>query len=291
MIKQQEKKGSLVSVVIPSYNRGHILSRAISSVLSQTYENIELIIVDDGSTDDTEKVVATFQDCRLRYLCHSENKGISAARNTGIKESKGDFIALLDSDDEFLPDKIRKSLEIFLNDRKDVGAVCSRYLRAEQGKKLTKSKRNSPFLYFGVFDKIIFQKIGFFDEDIEVYEDLEFYARFLSHFNFYCINHPLAIYHSTIGSMSSSFSDINRLIEIKQSILDKHSVPLLKSMRIVSRKLLARIHYFLGKDLLSLGLFRDARRCFFRAFLIYPLKIEYFFKFLKYFFKKRFRNI
>jgi len=120
-------KQVLVTIVIPTYNRGYILSRAIKSVLNQTYQNMEIIIVDDGSKDNTEEVVKKFTDTRIQYIRHSENRGLSAARNTGIKNSKSDFVAFLDSDDEYLPEKIEKSLEVFKNARENLGMVCSNY--------------------------------------------------------------------------------------------------------------------------------------------------------------------
>lgn len=100
----------LVSVIIPSYNRAEVLGRAILSVLRQSWTDWELIVVDDGSTDHTARVVAEFNDPRLTGM-HQENKGVSAARNLGISASSGQYIALLDSDDYWLPDKLRLQLE------------------------------------------------------------------------------------------------------------------------------------------------------------------------------------
>ena len=94
----------LVSVVIPTYNRASIIGRAIDSVLSQQYRAVEVIVVDDGSTDGTEDLVRKY-DSRVRYV-RQPNAGVSAARNLGLRETKGEFIALLDSDDEWLPWKI-----------------------------------------------------------------------------------------------------------------------------------------------------------------------------------------
>jgi len=79
------EKTPAVSVVIPTYNRAHLVGRAIRSVLNQTYQDFEIIVVDDGSTDNTEEVVKSFNDPRIRYIRHEENRGGSAARNTGIR--------------------------------------------------------------------------------------------------------------------------------------------------------------------------------------------------------------
>ena len=113
------------SIIIPTYNRGTRLERAIESVLSQRFEDFELIVVDDASTDGTETVVKGFDDPRVRYLAHGTNRGGSAARNTGIDASEGEFIAFLDDDDEWLPHKLGRQIDC-LENRSDewVAAYC-----------------------------------------------------------------------------------------------------------------------------------------------------------------------
>ena len=103
-----------VSVVIPTYNYGHFIAEAIESVLAQTYEIQDIIVVDDGSTDDTEKIVSQFSD-RIRYF-RQENAGVCAARNHGIAKATGDFIAFLDADDIWYPEKTEKQLKKFAAD-------------------------------------------------------------------------------------------------------------------------------------------------------------------------------
>lgn len=99
-----------VSVVIPTYNRARLLHRSIESVLDQTYTDFELIVVDDGSTDHTHAVVQSYDDSRISYIAHDENRGASAARNTGIDHAEGEYIAFLDSDDEWRPTKIEQQV-------------------------------------------------------------------------------------------------------------------------------------------------------------------------------------
>lgn len=94
-----------LSVIVPTYNRAHLVARAANSVLSQLMINDELIIVDDGSTDDTEQVVRSMSDSRIRYIRHDRNAGAGAARNAGTEAASGDLIGYLDSDDEWLPGK------------------------------------------------------------------------------------------------------------------------------------------------------------------------------------------
>ncbi len=104
----------LVSVVVPTYNRAYCICRAIDSVRQQTHSNWEILLVDDGSTDNTKAVIASTYagDPRIRYI-YQQNAGVSAARNAGIRESKGDYVAFLDSDDTWKPWKLETQLECF----------------------------------------------------------------------------------------------------------------------------------------------------------------------------------
>jgi glycosyltransferase involved in cell wall biosynthesis len=111
-----------VSVVIPTYNRSELLKKAVYSLQLQRHQNLEIIIVDDCSTDDTEAVVGDMHDPRIKYIRHPINKGGSEARNTGIKHATGNYVGFLDSDDQWLPDKLEKQLAIFTSNP-DVGAV------------------------------------------------------------------------------------------------------------------------------------------------------------------------
>ena len=100
----------LVSVIIPTYNRADLISRAIASVREQSYQNLEIIVVDDASKDETSRVVRQIDDCRIKYIRHQTNLGGSESRNTGIKMAKGEYIAFLDSDDVWLSDKLKHQL-------------------------------------------------------------------------------------------------------------------------------------------------------------------------------------
>jgi glycosyltransferase involved in cell wall biosynthesis len=110
------------SVIIPTFNRGYILAQAVNSVLEQTYSHFEIIVIDDGSTDDTAEVISKFNDSRLRFIRHSKNLGVAAARNSGLEAAQNELISFLDSDDLWDPNKL--ALEVsFLETRPEVDAV------------------------------------------------------------------------------------------------------------------------------------------------------------------------
>src|SRR5215207_4189569 len=114
-----------VSVVLPTYNRAPLLGRSIRSVLGQSYGDFELLVIDDGSTDGTAGVVAAFGDPRVRYVPLARNTGAGAARNVGIRMSRGRFMAFQDSDDEWLPSKLAKQLSAFGRGPSGLGVVYS----------------------------------------------------------------------------------------------------------------------------------------------------------------------
>lgn len=106
---------TIVSIVIPTYNRAKLIERAINSVLAQTLQDFEIIIVDDASQDETEAVIKSLTDSRIKYLKHQTNVNGSAARNTGIRAARGEYLALLDSDDEWLPNHLETKINYMQN--------------------------------------------------------------------------------------------------------------------------------------------------------------------------------
>lgn len=124
-----------VSVIIPTYNQVCFLREAIDSVLEQTFSDFEVLVVDDGSTDNTAEVIEAVSDLRVRYI-RQDNQGQGGARNTGLSASKGEYIAFLDSDDRFLPDKLESQIHV-LDDREEVGLVAGGWVFIDaQGKNL-----------------------------------------------------------------------------------------------------------------------------------------------------------
>jgi glycosyltransferase involved in cell wall biosynthesis len=181
-----------VSVIIPTYNRSGLLPRALDSVLTQTYKDLEVLVVDDASTDDTSEVVAAYEsDPRVRYLPQKDNRGVSAARNRGLAEARGQFIAFLDSDDEWLPPKLERQMRRFrkLSDR--VGLI---YVGGTMVYEESTEPAQRPAHRGDVYDQLLVEnfiyptsgviirrdvvdEVGFFDEQIPANEDWDYWLR------------------------------------------------------------------------------------------------------------------
>jgi glycosyltransferase involved in cell wall biosynthesis len=116
----------LVSIIMATFNRAHTIERAINSVLNQSYKNIELIIIDDGSTDNTTAILNNYNDSRIRILKHEHNKGATAAKNSGLKLIKGEWFTTFDSDDEMVPDAIETMINVpLIFDKKITSVTCN----------------------------------------------------------------------------------------------------------------------------------------------------------------------
>jgi glycosyltransferase involved in cell wall biosynthesis len=184
----------LVSAVIPAYNYARFVGRAIDSVFAQTYENIECIVVDDGSTDDTPAVLAAYGD-RIRML-RQQNRGLSAARNAGITMARGECVALLDADDEWLPEKLAKQVAL-LQARPEVAVVgCGWNAVDSDGKFLFKVQLPAPgpgedavrgialrkrwvcgSASAAVIRRHVLDEVGLFDETLTAAEDWDMWLR------------------------------------------------------------------------------------------------------------------
>jgi len=183
---------NLISVVIPTYNRKHLLQKAIASVLNQTYSNFELIVVDDCSTDSTEHFMKSLSDKRIRYIKHEKTKHASASRNTGIRLSKGEFIAFLDDDDRWLPTKLEKQLKLLQNSSLSTGLIYCWMDYIDQNEQIIATVR--PTVKGNVFQhvldkqgiggcptlmvrKSVIEDCGFFDETLLRGNDGDFIRR------------------------------------------------------------------------------------------------------------------
>ncbi len=128
------------SIIIPTYNRSQTIQRAINSILMQSFKNWELIIIDDGSTDNTKEIIQKFKDKRIIYFKLNKNKGVNFARNKGIEKAKGEWILFLDSDDEYLDNSFNVILGILSNIKKNIDVVG--FLNKEKKSGLIKDRKN-----------------------------------------------------------------------------------------------------------------------------------------------------
>ena len=194
-----------ISVVIPTYNRVELLKRSIDSVINQTIKPFEIIIVDDGSNDGTEAMIKKNYDSLK--LIKQKNKGASAARNSGIKASSGEWICFLDSDDEWKNDKLEKQITAVANNS-DYKFFHSNEIWIKNGKRINQKKKHKK--YGGdifkkcldmcrispssvLIDKNIFEEIGFFNENLVVCEDYELWLRICDKYKVFFIDEPLII--------------------------------------------------------------------------------------------------
>jgi glycosyltransferase involved in cell wall biosynthesis len=195
-----------VSVIIPTFNRAGRVIRAISSVLEQTFIDFEIIVVDDGSTDETEKTVARFND-RIKYIAQPANLGVSAARNTGIKNSSAPFIAFLDSDDHWLPEKLETQMRFFETSA-DALACQTEEIWIRNGRRVNPRKKHlkpsgdifEPSLKMCLVSpsavmlrRSLLEKVGLFDENLPVCEDYDLWLRIACRHPVYLIQQPLII--------------------------------------------------------------------------------------------------
>ncbi|MCY4050879.1 MAG: glycosyltransferase family A protein [Gammaproteobacteria bacterium] len=190
-----------ISVIIPTYNRKHLIDRAIRSVLAQTHSAYEILVIDDGSTDGTSDMVAsTFPKVNL---IQQTNLGVSSARNTGIAESSGDWLAFLDSDDEWLPDKLKLQAELLSQNRGKIIHTDEIWIR--NGRRINPGKKHckpSGWIFSNclllccvspssiMISRSVFDELGKFDESLPVCEDYDLWLRMSALYPFALVNKP-----------------------------------------------------------------------------------------------------
>lgn len=247
---------SLIAVIIPTYNRAYVIKRALHSVLHQTYQNLEVIVVDDGSTDNTEEIVKSFADSRVRYIRHEVRRGAPAARNTGINATRADFIAFQDSDDEWLCDKLEKQMQVFSTAGSEVGVVYTGFLRLTNNTStyyppperknisgnILESLLHGNFIGMPtvLIKKECFAKAGVFDEKMPRLQDWELFIRIAKQYEFLLVNEPLLLAFYSNQSITTS----NKYDIALKLILDKHRDIFSKHMKIL---LAHRISLYLGR--------------------------------------------
>jgi len=194
-----------VSVIIPAYNRAYSLREAIDSVLSQSYNDLELIVVDDGSTDETQEIVSSYIP-KLAYI-YQERQGVSAARNKGIACAHGDYLAFLDSDDLWLKDKLNLQMK-FMESRPEALICYTEEIWIRKGVRVNPMKKHRKYSGM-IFEHCLplcivspssvliahslLEKTGEFDEELEACEDYDLWLRISAQYPIYLIDTPLIV--------------------------------------------------------------------------------------------------
>ncbi len=202
----------MISVIIPTYNRSRVITEAIQSVLAQTAFHsgpnsypYEIIVVDDGSTDETQAVVSSLEG-PIRYY-YQEHQGVSRARNRGLELARGEFIAFLDSDDLWLPEKIKKQMNV-MHVFPQLRGCTTEEIWLRKGRRVNpRPKHKKPSGWFfphalslcllslsaSLFRRAVFEEIGMFDESLPVCEDYDFSLRYALRYPLHLVEKPLII--------------------------------------------------------------------------------------------------
>ena len=239
-----------ISVIIPTYNRKHTLHRAIESVLNQTFKPLEIIVVDDGSNDGTGEWVGEIYPS-IKYI-FIKNSGVSAARNTGVRSANGQWIAFLDSDDEWMPEKLEQQSLLLGADRE--AALChTNEIWIRNGVRVNQLKKHTKFGGYifekcldicrispssAILSKKIFTSIGYFDESLKVCEDYDMWLRVAAKHKILFLDYPLI---TKYGGHRDQLSRVNSGIE-------KYRIRSLE--KILSSKTLNEKQFFTAKQVL-----------------------------------------
>ena len=248
----------LISVVIPTFNRAHVLERAIDSVLGQTYQNIEVIVVDDASTDETLVVLEKYWE-QVKII-HTRNNGVSAARNKGLKHCKGEWVAFLDSDDEWLPQRLEKQIE-FIQSNPHVPLVHGEEIWIRRGKRVNpkfKHKKGGGDQFIpslglclispsaSLIRKETLEKWKGFDEEFVVCEDYDLWLKITAEHEVGFIEEPIIVKHGGHeDQLSAKYHSMDywrvwsmmRLLDLVSLTAEKERA-LLEEVRVKSRVLL-----------------------------------------------------
>jgi glycosyltransferase involved in cell wall biosynthesis len=223
-----------VSVVIPTYNRRGALARAMTSVVAQSFGDWELIVVDDASSDETEEVVRSLGDRRLVYVRITQKRGGSAARNSGTRRARGKYVAFLDSDDEWFPEKLARDIAVFTLSGNSVGLVyCGKEVLDSDGRLL---RRRIPTLQGDVYPQLLahdfigtcsrvavrkdsLEAAGGFDESLPSAQDWDIWLRIAKVTKVVCVPECLVRRHLGQDQVSGS---LKRIYEGHMKVVEKH---------------------------------------------------------------------
>ena len=270
-----------VSVVIPTFNRAELLPAAIRSVLNQTFQDFEILIVDDGSSDTTPDIVKTFDDKRIHYIRHAVPRGGAAARNTGIAHSRGEYVAFLDDDDEWYPHKLARQMEVMRKSEPEVAAIYSGYFVVERatgrvcGRMTPKSKGDlsSELLATNpiggtscmLVRKDSLEKVGCFDENLPSFQDRDLWIRLSREFRFDYIEEPLLNYYVHPKKV---WTNLDALLQGLEIMLGKYG------SSVAFRKASSNRYLFCGIKLCEANQFDKGRRALRRAIVLNPYAVK-----------------
>ena len=224
----------LVSVIIPTYNRCSLLKQALHSVLSQTYRNLEVMVVDDGSTDETSSFIQGINDERVTYLKNQRKKGANGARNTGIEAATGKYLAFLDDDDQWLPAKVEKQLNAF-NDAM-IGLVYTekKLIEAPYGTEVVidcpaRGDLTEEILVSNLIGttssvmlkRELLEETGYFDENLPALQDYDLWIRLCEVCRVNYVAEPLILYYNREG-FSQISDDTSKYIYALEEIEKKY---------------------------------------------------------------------
>jgi glycosyltransferase involved in cell wall biosynthesis len=229
---------SLVSAIIPTYNRARDVRIAVATALQQTYQPIELIVVDDGSTDGTAEALRREFGDRLRILA-KPNGGVSSARNAGLAAARGEYLALLDSDDEWLPTHVEAQVA-FLESHPDFGMVLTDVVRMDSERRDYELYRRREFLpedgYIlpwvlrnpslvpasAAFRRVVYEDVGGFDETLRTAEDLDFHLRVARRWKVGVIEQPLTRAMRGHDGLSASAQTCRDYLAVVEGFVERH---------------------------------------------------------------------
>jgi len=270
-----------VSVIIPTYNRETFIQKALESVFAQTYQDFEIIVMDDGSTDATRDIVSGL-DKRVRYF-YQENKGIAGARNAGIMKSGGEFVAFLDSDDYWMPDKLERQIRLF-NEHPEYGMVasCCASVRLDGSFRKKNRPGRSGWILRDLFTKNFIRtssavirresldKTGLFDENLTECEEYDLWLRIAARYPVGFINESLAVYVDNPAGVStdSLAGRICRLTVLEKDYLKK-KIP----RKIYNRRIAETCHY-IGRHYLKRHNRKEGRAYLKKAQRFFPLYLK-----------------
>lgn len=295
----------LVSFLIPTYNRSDLLQQAIESILSQTYKNIEIIVIDDASTDDTEDVVKKVFNNKVRYYKNTINKGVSYSRNFGLGHSTGEYIGLLDSDDILLKrDYVGNALKIMESNPELYVFTSDAYCIDLKGNKifektffkttidhrdirLSSGIKDFDYIFFhgvhscgSIFRKDITKEIGFLNGDYKIVWDEDFFLKVITYKprSIYYYNEPMVGYRVHVDNISKNASTLySEKIKCLQETLYKNKT-IKKRLGYKANKRLSEQYICLIDAYLKEGNIVAVIGAIFKSLFLYPLILPRLFK-------------